>query len=86
MKTPQESPATIITTPQQRKLIEHLEQQHLEDGGSILAQVFHDGLRIRVLTKDQTAQLVPVISAAMGRPIDQALRNSAFYKRAGGAA
>lgn len=62
MKPVHDSTATVITTPQQRQLIEQLTQKHLEEGGSILAQVFPDGLRIRVLTPRQTTELMPVMA------------------------
>ena len=35
MKRPHESSTTVITSPQQRKVIEQLEQTHLEEGGSL---------------------------------------------------
>lgn len=66
MKRPHESSTTVITSPQQRKVIEQLEQKHLEEGGSIFAQVFHDGLRIRVLTPAQTLELSAAFSKALG--------------------
>lgn len=66
MKRPQASSTTVITSPQQRKVIEQLEHKHLEEGGSIFAQVFHDGLRIKVLTPAQTHELSAAFSKALG--------------------
>ena len=78
MKRPHESSCTVITTPQQRKLIEELQRNHLEEGGSILAQVFHDGLRIRVLTPAQTRELTGAISKALGTKHDSRIVHSVF--------
>lgn len=78
MKRPHESSVTVITTPQQRKLIEELEQKHLEEGGSILAQVFHDGLRVKVLTYQQTCDLSDAISKALGTQQDSRIVRSVF--------
>lgn len=79
MKPVHESAAVVITTSQQRRLIEQLMDKHLEEGGSVLAQVFHDGFRVRVLTPDQTTALLPAISRALGgaNPPGQ-IRHSAF--------
>ena len=66
MKRPHETSTTVITSPQQQKVIEQLEQKHLEEGGSIFAQVFHDGLRVRVLTPTQTRELSAAFSKALG--------------------
>lgn len=78
MKTPQEHPIIVITTRRQRKVIEDLQKKHLEDGGSLLAQAFKDGLRIRVLTPAQTAELSEAISKALRTPAMRILGNSAF--------
>lgn len=67
MKKPHISATIVVTTPQQRKVIEELERKHLEDGGSMLAQVYHDGLRLRVLTRQQTSELRSVIEKALGQ-------------------
>lgn len=78
MKTPQEQTIIVLTTPRQRKVIEELQKKHLEDGGSLLAQAFKDGLRIRVLTPAQTAELSEAISKALGAPAMRILGHSAF--------
>lgn len=78
MKTPQESTATIITTPNQRQLIKDLSRKHLEEGGSLLAQVFSDGLRIKVLTPAQTSELSQAICKALGVPERKLMSKSAF--------
>lgn len=88
MKPVHDATATVITTAQQRHLIEQLNRKHLEEGGSILAQVFPDGLRIRVLTPRQTQELEPAIAKAMGNPARSGkIVHSAFDKpMQGGAA
>ena len=78
MKRPHESSTTVITTPQQRKVIEDLEQKHLEEGGSIFAQVFHDGLRIKVLTPAQTRELSAAFSKALGTKESGRIAHSVF--------
>lgn len=79
MKPVHESANVVITTSQQRHLIEQLMVKHLEDGGSVLAQVFHDGFRVRVLTPEQTNALQPAISRALGGAnVPGPIRNSAF--------
>jgi len=87
MKPLHESASTVITTPQQRRLIEQLIEKHLEEGGSILAQVFPDGLRLRVLTPKAMKELQPAMAKALGQPIGGEIVHSAFEnKRQGGAA
>ncbi len=78
MKPRQESTATVVTSTQQRQLIAQLADKHLEEGGSILAQVFPDGLRVRVMTPAQTAELQQVLAAALGTTLRQGLVQSAF--------
>ncbi|PIF29395.1 hypothetical protein CLU88_4324 [Acidovorax sp. 56] len=78
MKRPQQSSTTIITSPQQRKVIEELEQKHLEEGGSIFAQVFHDGLRVKVLTPTQTQELSAAFSKALGTHETRRIVHSVF--------
>ncbi len=78
MKHPQESSTTIITSPHQRKVIEELEQKHLEEGGSIFAQVFHDGLRVKVLTRAQTQELSAAFSKALGTHATRRIVHSVF--------
>lgn len=78
MKRAQESSTTIITSPQQRKVIEELEQKHLEEGGSIFAQVFHDGLRVKVLTPAQTLELSAAFSKALGTQETRRIAHSVF--------
>lgn len=80
MKTPHTSTATIVTNQAQRDLIESLERKHLEEGGSIFAQVYHDGLRVRVLTPQQTTELAEAFSRVLGQPLSSALKRSAFDK------
>jgi hypothetical protein len=89
MKPAHESAATVITTTQQRQLIERLMEKHLEEGGSVLAQVFFDGFRVRVLTPEQTRALQPAINRALGQSgVGGTIRHSAFDKsqHEGGAA
>lgn len=87
MKPVHDAAATVITTPQQRNLIEQLTQKYLDEGGSILAQVFPDGLRIRVLTPRQTQELEPAIAKAMGNPSrNRKIAHSAFDKPTQGGA
>ena len=79
MKPAHESALTIITTAQQRELIERLMKKHLDDSGSVLAQVFFDGFRVRVLTPEQTRVLQPAINQALGQSAAvNAIRHSAF--------
>ena len=78
MKTPHESPTTVITTPQQKRIIERLMDDHLQEGGAILAQVFHDGLRLKVLTPAQADELAPALQKAMGKPVRAHIVHSAF--------
>lgn len=78
MKRPHESSTTIITSPQQCKVIEELEHKHLEEGGSIFAQVFHDGLRVKVLTPAQTLELGAAFSKALGTKQSGRIVNSVF--------
>ena len=78
MKRPHEAATTVITTPQQRKVIEELQHKHLEEGGSILAQVFHDGLRLKVLTPAQTREMSAAICKAMGTQETGRILHSVF--------
>lgn len=78
MKKPHESSTIIITSPQQRKVIQELEQKHLEEGGSIFAQVFHDGLRVKVLTPAQTLELSAAISKALSTQETRRITRSVF--------
>ena len=78
MKRPHETSTTLITSLQQQKVIEDLERKHLEEGGSILAQVFHDGLRLKVLTPQQTRDLSDAISKALGTKHDSRIVRSVF--------
>lgn len=79
MKPAHESATTVITTGPQRFLIERLMDKHLEEGGSVLAQVFFDGFRVRVLTPEQTRVLVPAMNQALGQSdATNAIRRSAF--------
>lgn len=78
MKRPHESSTTVITTLQQRKVIEELEKKHLEEGGSLFAQVFHDGLRVKVLTPAQTVELSAAFSKALGTKHSGRIVHSAF--------
>ena len=80
MKAPHTSATTVITTPQQQQVIEDLENKHLEEGGSILAQVFHDGLRVRVLTPQQTQELAEHMAKALGQPVSGRFSHSVFDK------
>lgn len=73
--------ATVITSPQQRQLITELASKHLDQGGSMFAQVFPDGLRLRVLTPAQTKQLQAAISDVLGDPIKGGTSTSAFQHR-----
>lgn len=83
MKKPHISATIVVTTPQQRKVIEELERKHLEDGGSMLAQVFHDGLRLRVLTRQQASELRSAIEKALGQTLPKSLHTSAFGMQKG---
>lgn len=83
MKRPHESSTTVITSPQQRKVIEQLEQTHLEEGGSLFAQVFHDGLRIKVLTPAQTIELSAAIAKALGTKETKRIARSVFEATGG---
>ncbi len=78
MKKPHESTATVITTSNQRQLITDLSRKHLEEGGSLLAQVFPDGLRIKVLTPAQTSELNQAICKALGTSERKHISKSAF--------
>lgn len=78
MKPEHAATSTVITTPQQRELIERLTEKHLEIGGCILAQVFPDGLRLRVLTPVATSELQHALTKALGTRPSNAVRNSAF--------
>ena len=80
MKPRQPSAATIVTSPQQRALIAQLGEKHLDDGGIMLAQVFADGLRVRVLTADQAIEIRQAMSKALGEPLRSGLVTSAFQK------
>lgn len=80
MKTPHTSSSTIVTNHAHRSLIEDLERKHLEEGGAIFAQVYHDGMRVRVLTPQQTAELNEAFTRVLGEKPDSALRRSAFAK------
>lgn len=87
MKPMHESSTVVITTTQQRQLIEQLMKKHLEVSGSMLAQVFPDGLKLRVLTPTQTKELYPAIAKALGTSVSTGLHYSAFQKpEKGGAA
>lgn len=78
-KPPHTSATTLIATDLQSKLISQLIQKHQEEGGSFLAQVFFDGFRIRVLTPEQTKELAPAITRALGQSAAGGLiRRSAF--------
>lgn len=81
MKPIHESTSTVITSPQQRQLINELASKHLDHGGSMFAQVFPDGLRLRVLTPAQTQQLQAAISDVLGDPIRGVTSTSAFQRR-----
>lgn len=83
MKPLHPSSTVIITAPFQRKVIERLEHQHLEDGGAIFAQVFHDGLRVRVLTQAQSAIVNEAFAKALGTSAPARIARSVF--EAGGA-
>lgn len=78
MKPLHPSSTVIITAPFQRKVIERLEHQHLEDGGAIFAQVFHDGLRVRVLTQAQSAIVIEAFARALGTAAPVHLSRSIF--------
>ena len=86
MKTPQEAPATLVTTAQQRELIRQLLHDHLEEGGCVFAQVFEDGLRVRVMTPAQAQKLAAALGEATGHQLVQRLVKSAFDPRLKGAA
>jgi len=87
MKPVHESSTVVITTPQQRHLIEQLMSKHLEEGGFLMAQVFPDGIKLRVLTPQQTKELQPVFAKALGAKLMAGSYHSAFQKpEAGGAA
>jgi len=86
MKPVHEAASTVITTPQQRRLIEQLAAKHLEEGGSMLCQVFPDGLRLRVLTPQATADLRTAFAKALGEPSPKGLFHSAFSERGEGGA
>jgi hypothetical protein len=81
MKTPHTSASTIVTNQAQRELINSLERKHLEEGGSLLAQVYQDGLRIRVLTPKQTDELADALSKVLGEPRNTTPHSAAFYKQ-----
>ena len=78
MKPRHESATTVIVTPQQRQVIAQLADKHLMAGGSVLAQVFPDGLRLRVLTPEQTVELQQALAKALGQPVRPGLFQSAF--------
>lgn len=81
MKPIHSQTAIVVTSPQQRQLISDLTSKHLDQGGSMFAQVFLDGLRLRVLTPAQTRQLQAAISDVLGDPIQSGVSTSAFQKR-----
>ncbi len=58
---------TLLLTPQQQREVHQLIQDHLEEGGLILAQVFGDGLHIRVLTPQQARDSKPIMGAGIGQ-------------------
>jgi len=86
MKPAHDTASTVITTPQQRRLIEQLIEKHLEEGGSILAQVFPDGLRLRVLTPKAMKELQPAMAKALGQSVCSEIVHSAFEKPGEGGA
>lgn len=87
MKPAQESSTIVITSARQRQLIEQLAEKHLEEGGSILAQAFPDGFRLRVLTPAQTNELQQALSQTLGQPVNTHIVGSVFHGlRQGGAA
>lgn len=78
MKPRHDSSTVIITAPFQRKVIERLEHQHLEEGGAIFAQAFHDGLRVRVLTPAQSAIVNEAFAKALGLSLPPRVAHSVF--------
>lgn len=79
MKPAHESALTLVTTAQQCELIDRLMKKHLDEGGGVLAQVFSDGFRVRVLTPAQARALHPAICLALGTPeAVNTIRHSAF--------
>lgn len=87
MKPIQEFASVVVTNSQQRQLIERLAQKHLDEGGSMLAQVFPDGLRLRVLTPAQTNEMQQLFAKALGQSVPAGISTSAFQStQKGGAA
>lgn len=84
MKKPHDGTTTLVTTAAQRHIIEGLMRDHLDEGGGLFAQVFHDGIRIKVLTPSQAECMGTAIVEAMGTKPGDTLRYSAFEQ--GGAA
>ncbi|MCE1194090.1 MAG: hypothetical protein LWW96_18235 [Acidovorax sp.] len=78
MKQPHESTKTMVTTLQQRQLIQDLQHKHLLEGGSLFGQVFPDGIRIRVLSPAQTDQLRRCLTEVLGTPLSDRIVHSAY--------
>ncbi|SFF15091.1 hypothetical protein [Paracidovorax wautersii] len=79
-KPPHTQAKTLMLTTQQSAIVSRLIDQHQEEGGSLLAQVYHDGMRIRVLTPEQTLALNEAISKALGEAGPRGIRSSVLDK------
>lgn len=75
-KQPHQHAKTVLLTPQQQREVHELIQAHLDEGGVVLAQVFVDGLRIRVLTPQQAQATKHVWEQAMGARISDVTSNA----------
>ena len=78
MKPVHASSTVLVTAQHQRRAIEDLESKHLEEGGAIFAQVFHDGLRVRVLTPAQSAIVAEAFAKALGTQAPEHVGRSVF--------
>ena len=82
MKPLHKNTTVLETTARQRKAIAALQREHLEDGGALFAQAYPDGVRIRVLTKEQSDVVRKAFAQALGTPDVRRMGFSAFSDEA----